>query len=146
MMTLNVDQSHGKITRSPSSASSWSKYASSMKAYVRRRRLWLSTLAVIVIIGMIIGIVLTTHYWVHVFGGQNFLSRRWPDRDNPETMPTHLFLPMRRISRSRVGSNRVERTIPFYVCGDQANSCEAYNQSVGLEKSGETYDRYTDTL
>lgn len=138
VQTMTLESPHqqsGRITRSSSSASSWSRYTDSMKAYVRRRRLWLSLLGVVVLIGVIVGVVLTSHYYFHLFGGQGYMRRRrrWPDSDNVcLASKADLFLPMRPTSRITYAPNRAERTVPFDGCGDQMNSCEAFDQPVRL--------------
>ncbi|TVY91280.1 hypothetical protein LAWI1_G002200 [Lachnellula willkommii] len=101
--------------------------------YSRNRRYWLSALAVLFLAVMVIGIVFVAHQYYHDMGGQGFLKTRRLGS------PADVCLPLRKIeirdgrdeslSVSSAGYNRRSgEDVPFYACGDQQNSCEAFGQ------------------
>lgn len=103
--------------------------------YSRHRRYWLSALAVLFVAVMVIGIVFVAHKYYHDMGGQGFLKTRRVGS------PADVCLPLRKteirdghgesISASSAGySRRSGEDVPFFACGDQQNSCEAFGQPV----------------
>lgn len=103
--------------------------------YSRHRRYWLSALAVLFVAVMVIGIVFVAHKYYHDMGGQGFLKTRRVGG------PADVCLPLRKteirdghgesISASSAGySRRSGEDVPFFACGDQQNSCEAFGQPV----------------
>jgi hypothetical protein len=126
-----LHQSNTKTTRSPPPPPLKRNHTSELHRYVSKRRWWLISGAFIVLVVMIIGIVFAAHKHFVDFGGQGFLKARIVER---EVMPheSHvLFLPLRQISlHNSAIPNRSPKNVPYYACGDQQHSCEAYNQPV----------------
>lgn len=122
-----------------SSQSSSSSRLSDFKDHVSRRRTryWLGALAIAVIIAMVIGLIFTAHQYYHDFGGQGWLKTRMQHEDQNTTGPAQLYLPMRQIQvfkeqplSERQAANPYYANVPFFTCGDQQNSCQAYGQPV----------------
>lgn len=66
-------------------------------------------------------------------GGQGFLKRDEVIMGEVGDGGRELYEPYRQVLEERSLFRR--GNIPFYTCGDQQHSCEAYNQSVSsLEK------------
>jgi hypothetical protein len=95
---------------------------------IKKRRKCLAVMGVVVTIGIIIGIVFSAHYYFHIFDGQGFLKSRHSYRNEDDSRLAVMFLLMRR--RTKIDSSAT--TIPFYVCGDQENSCEAFHLPVSI--------------
>lgn len=104
-----------------------------------RGRCLLLMLSILIIIAMIIGTVFVAHHYYHEWGGQGFLKAR---SRNERRYSTNLYgcLPLRRvIAKGALGVHRLEHVkgtkirsvLPFYSCGDQQSSCEAYGLPVG---------------
>jgi hypothetical protein len=121
--------------RSQSSSKS-SRTPSELPEYVPRRRWWLIAGAVLLLLVMCIGIVFAAHHYYIEFGGQGFLKDRdlfaSSDLDAPK-----VFLPLRKVATfgdDDRWSRRSPMEVPYYSCGDQQSSCEAYNQPVCFQK------------
>jgi hypothetical protein len=88
---------------------------------------------------MCLGIVFAAHHYYVAFGGQGFLKLRDQDatyRAGPFNAPD-TYLPLRKIATLAQDVDMEERRryvgpleVPYYACGDQQSSCEAYGQSV----------------
>ena len=104
---------------------------SEFRDYVSRRRCWLTIGAVLLLLVMCLGIVFAAHHYYIEFGGQGFLRTRDQyatlDFDAPK-----LFLPLRKVAKLGQDGrwSRSLMEVPYYACGDQQSSCEAYNQPV----------------
>jgi hypothetical protein len=100
-------------------------------------RFFLSIFAVLMIIVMAIGIVFVAQRAYHDLGGQGFLTSR-EESDNSNSVPApDIYLPLRMVENDlkelhlRLGfGKRSPGDVPFYACGDQQQSCGAYNQPV----------------
>lgn len=88
---------------------------------------------------MIIGTIFLAHHYYNEWGGQGFLKARNSNDQKGPNSP-HNYLPLRRvIARDTPGVHRSEHArgiklrsvIPFYSCGDQKTSCEAFGLPVG---------------
>ncbi len=98
----------------------------------------LVALSVVIIISMVIGFIFVAHYYFHILGGQGFLKARGlvPDLRGDEKLQS--CLPLRSMARPTDGMHgfdysgvkRSPSILPFYPCGDQQNSCEAYYRAV----------------
>lgn len=100
--------------------------------YASRRRAWLCAAAVMLLLLMCVGIVVVAHHYFVEFGGQGYLKVR----DYCPTLDLDalkVYLPMRKVaifSEDGRGNRRSPMGVPYYACGDQQSSCEAYNQPV----------------
>ncbi|TVY47099.1 hypothetical protein LOCC1_G001742, partial [Lachnellula occidentalis] len=103
------------------------------KRYTRHRSCWLSALAVLFLVVMVVGIVLSAHRYYQDMGGQGFLKTR------RLTSPSNICLPLRKLEirdghgegllvSSTDYSRRSGENVPYYTCGDQQHSCEAFGQ------------------
>jgi hypothetical protein len=115
-------------------------------AYLREQRLCryvLVVLSVMIVVGTVIGIIFVAHYYFNFWGGHGFLKARKlvPGRRSDERPQS--CLPLRSIWQpigeindihgfDHSGVKRSPSTLPFYPCGDQQNSCEAYSQVVNV--------------
>lgn len=106
----------------------------------RRCRCILVLLAVVISIGMVIGIIFVAYYYFHIMGGQGFLKERAVVQDNQRDEMPYSCLPFRPMARPTneihgfdfSGIKRSPSIPPFYPCGDQQNSCEAFGQAVSI--------------
>jgi hypothetical protein len=104
----------------------------------RRGRVLLVVLAVAVIIGMIIGLIFVAHHYYHMWGGQGFLKARSNILDPQNTEILYSVLPLRQVAKAtqelygfdHSGVKKSRSILPFYPCGDQQQSCEAYSRPV----------------
>lgn len=132
---------------SHNSLESWKYRASSFRDHVVRRRYWMLTFfAIVVLLIMVMSIIFVAHAYFHQFGGQGFLKARekdYIDRGDPP----YLYLPLRKVEVQNTQDHELNSlltylpwnirslgpgsNIPFYTCGDQANSCETFDQPVG---------------
>ena len=119
------------------SASKHSHISSELREYVSRRRYWLAAGAVILLLVMCLGIVYVAHHYYVTFGGQGFLKARKQDAaSRAETADAPVvYLPLRRVATFNMDSgfgwsSRSPMEVPYYACGDQETSCEAYGQPV----------------
>ncbi|ATZ57014.1 hypothetical protein BCIN_14g02040 [Botrytis cinerea B05.10] len=91
---------------------------------------WLCYLACLLVIIMIIGIVCSAHVYYHDMGGQGWLKkRRSQERFDQVQRFSEVCLPSRPLEpyNSMLAlSPRMPAAVPWYTCGDQQNSCEAY--------------------
>ncbi len=132
-MNQQPEQPHPATILSQSTCSTCS---SEDRSNVSRGRLWLSLLAVLILVGMLIGIIFAAHQYFVDFGGQGFLRSRSARQStlSVAVLP-HLFLPVRKTQAS-IESHvwwkwyKRQSNVPYYTCGDQLNSCEAYDQPV----------------
>ncbi|KAF8858914.1 hypothetical protein BDZ45DRAFT_590465 [Acephala macrosclerotiorum] len=121
------------ISSQPSSSSRLSDFKEIVSR--RRTRYWLGGLAIVVIIAMVIGLIFTAHQYYHDFGGQGWLKARTQQRDRNSTDMPQLYLPLRPIQifreqslSERQAGNPYYANVPFFTCGDQENSCQAFGQ------------------
>ncbi|ESZ91666.1 hypothetical protein SBOR_7923 [Sclerotinia borealis F-4128] len=101
---------------------------------------WLVYLACLLIIIIIIGIVCSAHVYYHDMGGQGWLKlkRRSQKESHQVQNFSQVCLPSRQLgfhSPVLALSRRVPATVPWYTCGDQQNSCEAYAHPVSLHSN-----------
>jgi hypothetical protein len=104
----------------------------SFRQYASRRRAWLCAAAVILLLLMCAGIVVAAHHYYVMFGGQGYLKIR-SDEATSEVDAPRVYLPSRKVatfSEDGGWNKRSPMEVPYYACGDQQNSCEAYNQPV----------------
>ncbi len=121
-----------------SSQSSSSSRLSDIKEYMSRRRCWLGTLCIVVIIVMVIGLAFTAHQYYHDFGGQGWLKARTQHREGNSANIAQVYLPLRQIQRfkeSSINERQVGKNVPYYTCGDQQNSCESFSQPVSSPRN-----------
>lgn len=121
----------------PQSSSKSSRISSEIREYVSRRRYWLSVGAVLLVLVICLGIVFAAHHYYISFGGQGFLKARvqyeTSQLDVVDAAKVHL--PFRKVAgtdkyNSSGWARRSPMEVPYYACGDQQASCEAYNQPV----------------
>lgn len=135
------------VSQRPSTASSLnSSGVSSGRSRFLRLRYLLTVLAIIITIIIAISLVFVAHVYYHEMGGQGFLKKRDIPR-SPDTDLSSLFLPLRKIesagdAREDDGKSLLPylpwntrslgpgQNVPYYTCGDQQSSCEAYDQPV----------------
>lgn len=126
------------VGRTDSQSSYWRS-----SVYLRERRLCQYIpviLSIAIIIGMIISIISVAHYYFLIWGGQGFLKSRRLVLDLRSDEMLQSCLPLRSMARPTNGIHdfdysgvkRSPSTVPFYPCGDQQNSCEAYSQAVNV--------------
>jgi hypothetical protein len=124
-------------TPPPPSQSYFRRRASTFSETFLRGRSILGLLAFVILIVMTIGVIFAAHSYYVQFGGQGFLKVRHEQLNDL----AEVYLPLRDIQQYEEGSllpylpwnkrfPQVE--IPYYTCGDQQNSCEAYAQPVCL--------------
>lgn len=104
----------------------------SFREYASRRRAWLCGAAVVLLLLMCVGIVVAAHHYYVAFGGQGYLKARDTDATWEVDAPK-VYLPLRKAARFSEDGRRIRRSpmeVPYYACGDQQSSCEAYNQPV----------------
>jgi hypothetical protein len=108
-------------SRSPSKTSN--SRISKTGQHTSRRRCWLGFGAILVLSIMCLGVVFVAHHYYRTFG----------------VASPRLYLPLRKIEVGKEDisldsgwARRSPMEVPFYACGDQQNSCEAYNQPVSL--------------
>lgn len=100
-------------------------------------RAWLCYLACLLVIIIIIGIVCSAHVYYHDMGGQGWLKLKQRSFEGSDQFQnfSQVCLPTRQLGfdNSRFALNsRTPVNVPYYTCGDQQNSCEAYAHPVGL--------------
>ena len=98
---------------------------------------WLLLFAGLFVAGMAIGIIFTAHHYFHTLGGQGFLKTRSQEQQRVHFSTMVLHRPLRKVQqinlhKAHVWWKRSAKGVPFYACGDQQNSCEAYLQPVGI--------------
>ena len=109
---------------------------SSFRDFVSCPRRWLCAIAVVLILIMGVGIVVAAHHYYVDFGGQGYLKSRkveaiW------ENEAAKVYLPLRKIATFGDCGRQIRRSpveVPYYACGDQQSSCEAYNQPVSQKQ------------
>jgi len=81
---------------------------------------------------MIGGILVAVHVAYQRFGGQGWLKARDLEVTMDALEVPDVFLPMRRVPSGHVTviGKKSLGPIPYYHCGDQMQSCEAYDQPV----------------
>jgi hypothetical protein len=97
---------------------------------------------VVLLLVMCLGIVFAAHHYYVTFGGQGFLKTREQHATSQVEVvnPPMVYLPLRQVTTSdKDGSSgwsrRSPMEVPYYACGDQQASCEAYGQPVKSTKS-----------
>lgn len=134
-MEESANSSPEVITSHLSSRSSFSY----IKAH-RRIQCLLIGLAIIIIIAMVVGIAFVAHYYYHSWGGQGFLWARYPLETLQGSRRPRSHLPFLQMARPtpqicKSDYTRIKRSPeipPFYLCGDQENSCGAWGGPVSL--------------
>jgi hypothetical protein len=114
------------------SRSSSSSRTASFRARVSRHRWLLYFFAGVVILVMAVGLLFVAHKYYMDFGGQGWLKVREESQVQREPHADNLFLPLRKqeVWNSGLQERSPQNNVAFYECGDQQNSCEAYNQPV----------------
>jgi hypothetical protein len=89
---------------------------------------------------MAVGIVFVAHKAYMDLGGQGFLKMRRSLLSPVEEDVPNVYLPLRKVescpneeSLLAYGVGYIKRSpeyVPFYTCGDQQHSCEAFGQPV----------------
>jgi hypothetical protein len=84
---------------------------------------------------MAVGVLFVAHKYYQDFGGQGWLKVRDEFQEQDERDVVNLFLPSRKEEIWDAGIAQGKRRspqneVPFYECGDQQNSCEAFSQPV----------------
>jgi hypothetical protein len=85
-----------------------------------------------------VGLTFFTHYHYHPSYSQGFPGGRIVDQLAPGNRDMRNHLPLRQIAivmdyKSKHSEiKRDPSSPPFYTCGDQQNSCEAFQQPVGI--------------
>ncbi|KAH8687865.1 hypothetical protein BGZ60DRAFT_522504 [Tricladium varicosporioides] len=124
MIHQSTNRSHQMISRQYTFNSRLSEF----REYMSRRRLWLTGLALFFCSIVVGGIVLTIHIYYEHLPSDFFKS----DYDRTEGLAQEalaVFLPLRKIEiRDHNWAKRVLGNIPFYACGDQQQSCAAFDQ------------------
>lgn len=92
---------------------------------------WLVYLACLLVLIIIIGIVCSAHVYYHDMGGQGWLKLKQRSQEQFEGVQStsQVCLPMRPLGPYNTVfglSPRKAAPVPWYTCGDQQNSCEAY--------------------
>ena len=117
---------------SPSSSSEYPK--SSLGRYKSRFQPILWSLVVVSLILMVLGIIFVAHQYFVGFGGQGFLKVRGEEQNQIDDYVDSLLLPLRQRVILNADDDQWRRSpqynVPFYACGDQQNSCAAYDQPV----------------
>ena len=105
---------------------------SAWRGYVFKRRWLLGTIALVLILLMVGGILVAAHQGYIRMGGQGWLKVRSAEQDLGALNIPEVFLPFRKVSSGDETSfeKRNLGPIPYYHCGDQMQSCEAYGQPV----------------
>jgi hypothetical protein len=132
-----MEHSQATLPEEPRSRSS-SRLSTLYLRDARRCRVILAVLSIAIAIGMIIGIIFVAHSYFHSWGGQGFLRARGEvlnvnHRDRPLShLPLRqMVVPVKKIhGLKHAGVQRSRSILPFYLCGDQQNSCEAYSRPV----------------
>ena len=113
-------------------SSSFRSHLSDYRRYLTFRRLWLLGLGFLcgaVIVG---GIVYTCHIHYVANGGVGWIKLARVVRQSEDIESMNTFLPMRKVKV--LGDNsiteRFSGVIPYYICGDQLQSCAAFRQPV----------------
>ncbi len=117
---------------SPSSSRS---RTSTFRENVSRHQPLLCFLAGLAILLMAVGVLFVAHKYYQDFGGQGWLKVRDEFQEQDERDVVNLFLPSRKEEIWDAGIAQGKRRspqneVPFYECGDQQNSCEAFSQPV----------------
>src|SRR4051812_43050415 len=97
---------------------------------------WLIYLAVLMVIVIVFGLLATAHTYYHEMGGFGWLKSK---RERVEhtyreqsILEPQICLPSRRFALDNGSisppyiTGRSPANVPYYTCGDQQNSCEAY--------------------
>lgn len=123
----------------PASSCSQSRFADPNAHAMRRRRRrqFLIGVSVMVVAGMGVGLVFIAHHYYHMWGGQGFLKARHFEVDL-QLSDAHTYLPLGLTAKHNMAVRdfqdlhlkRFPKNVAFRPCGDQQNSCEAYDQPV----------------
>lgn len=107
----------------PSPTSPFQARSSGIHVYIKKRRWWIVVALILVLIAMLLGLILAAQDYYKQMGGQGFLGARqeqlWEESD-VDTVSTDPDTANARVN------------IPYYTCGDQLHSCEAFGQPVSL--------------
>lgn len=130
-------QQHPPLETEPSQSASSNRCLRSCERTLSWRG-WLVYLALLMVIAIIIGIVCTAHVYYHNMGGQGWLKIKYRTLEEPRPgiYQQQVYLPSRRLAvyePNRLGSQmsvRAPANVPYYTCGDQQSSCEAYGHAV----------------
>ncbi|PMD45200.1 hypothetical protein L207DRAFT_578136 [Hyaloscypha variabilis F] len=116
-----------QAARSPSS---YRSRASTFRQHASQYKWLICFLAGVIILIMAIGLLFVAHQYYHEFGGQGWLKVRDKSQEQEDVFARNLFLPLKKRKGWITDLQRrsPEDEVPFYQCGDQENSCEAYNQ------------------
>lgn len=104
--------------------SSFRSHLTEVRAYISRRRAWLLCIGLVCCVITVCGILFTVHLYYVEDGGAGWIKRSAViDEDRT------AFLPMRKIERTHL-TERSPGFVPYFECGDQLQSCQAFNQPV----------------
>lgn len=129
-----------RASHPPVQVISFPSSSSSARGTRLRKRYWLSALALLLVAIMVIGIVLVAHKYYHDMGGQGWLKIKRSSFGPVEETTPDVYLPLRAVENCDseksllvYGVGYIKRSpeiVPFYACGDQQHSCEAFGQPV----------------
>jgi hypothetical protein len=117
--------------------SSFRSNLSEVRKYVVRRRLWLLCLGFLCCICTIAGIAYSCHVNYVAAGGVGWIKYARSVGSSEKDQSAETFLPMRKVQLFHIdsGPKRDPGVLPYYACGDQLQSCVAFNQPVGIHKN-----------
>lgn len=104
-------------------------------------RWWLGALAIFMVAIMVIGIIFAAHGYYKALGGQGFLKVKRGEESLKQGHGALVYLPLRKVEVpvDRSGFIGRRKNVPYYTCGDQRNSCRAFDQPVSQ------YDRFVES-
>jgi hypothetical protein len=126
-----------RIIPSPSSSKKKEPSRSStFREYVLHRWL-LGVLAIIMVAIMVVGIIFAAHGYYKALGGQGFLKAKREAASPGQNNGTLAYLPLRKVEVPVKGQTDWslvgrQKNVPYYICGDQRNGCESFNQPVSI--------------
>jgi hypothetical protein len=127
--------------------SSFRSHLSDVRKYVVRRRLWLLGLGSLCCMITIAGIVYSCHVNYVADGGVGWIKYSRSVAIPGKEKFAETFLPVRKFEKfhdNSVSKRDHPGVIPYYECGDQLQSCVAFNQPVCNHQG--TNEEFTDTL
>ncbi|CAG8979313.1 hypothetical protein HYALB_00002436 [Hymenoscyphus albidus] len=105
--------------------SSFRVHLQEARSYIARRRAWLLGIGCFFLAITLCGLLFTVHMYYIRDGGTGWLKRS--ETSGGMDSGTMAFMPLRKTEHNGL----IERSpgiIPYYECGDQMKSCEAFNQ------------------
>ncbi|KAI9055585.1 hypothetical protein LZ554_000531 [Drepanopeziza brunnea f. sp. 'monogermtubi'] len=82
---------------------------------------------------MVVGIIFAAHGYYKALGGQGFLKAKRKAASPGQNKGTLVYLPLRKVEAPVKGQTDWslvgrQKNVPYYICGDQRNSCGSFNQ------------------